>query len=157
MAPPAGGNLPAGKKQAGYWTVFVDPHTNYEFITDTQWTNLGINQIAEQLLDGSGVKWYGTKLYGTTQPWRETTAGAESEASGAVHLVFFAGRDAYAISDVAAKGVKPPFGMEVNYLTARDLGQSVPRNSEMGFILYFVPKVLDSTALVACMAGAPTI
>jgi N4-gp56 family major capsid protein len=153
----AGQNLPAGKKQAGYWKVFVDPHTNYEFITDTTWTNLGINQIAEQLLDGSGVKWYATMLYGTTQPWRETTAGAESEASGAVHLVFFCGQSAYAISDVAAPGVKPPFGMEVNYLNARDLGQSVPRNSEMGFILYFVPKVLDSTAILGCMCGAPVI
>lgn len=153
----AGKNLPDGKKVAGYFGCTIDPHTHYSFTKDTTWVNLGINQIADQLLDGSGVKWHGTKLYGTNQPWREDVDGTENESSGAVHLVHFYAKHAYAVSDVAAEGCTPPYGMKTEYLTAKDLGQSVPRNSEMGFILYFVAHSLDSTSNVAVLCGAPTI
>ncbi|MFZ5559713.1 MAG: hypothetical protein ACOZAL_02890 [Patescibacteria group bacterium] len=153
----AGENLPPKKKAGAYWRVLLDAHTTYSFMIDTTFVNMGIYQLAQNLIDGTGVKWQGCNLHGRTQPWREDVDGTENESAGAVHLVHFCGEGSIGISDVISEGAKPPFGAKVNYLTAKDLGQSVERNSEMGYNLYFAICPKDSLSNVAVLCGAPTI
>lgn len=149
--------MPSARKGGSYWGVLIDAHINYEFMTDDTWTKLGIHQIAENLISGTGVKWMGCKIHGRTQAWREDVDGTENEDAGAVHLAHFLGQDAYGISDVASPGAKPPYGHVVTYQSAKDLGQSVLRYSEMGYNLYFCVYSLDSLSNVAVLCGAPEV
>lgn len=152
-----GQNMPPKVKSGGYFIVYMSPYTNYGFITDTTWVNMGINQVSENLVNGVGVKWMGCKHYGTTQPYRESAAGAEAETSGAVHFVHFLGQDSYGISDVAAPGAKPPYGTVITFLDAKGLGQTVPRYDELGGIVYFARTPLNDKWNLAVECGAPVL
>lgn len=149
----AGQNLPP--KGSGYYPVYLDTHLIRDLIRDTTWVHVGEYQAKEQLQQGApGVKWMGTKIYGTTQPWRETVAGATAEDTGPVHMAHFLGQEAYGISHISADGAKPPYGIYTRYNTSKDLGQTVPRNDELGYIMYFANASLNSMWNVCAICGA---
>lgn len=154
----AGQNLPvAGQKAPGYIHVIVNPYTMLGFLKDTTWVNTGIQQLAENLMSGQPTKWMGTVFNGTTQPWREDVDGTENESAGAVHPVHFLGQHAYGISDVAAPGGKPPYGLITTYLDSKGLGQTVPRYDEIGAIMYFCVVPLNDLWNVTLICGASPV
>lgn len=153
-----GQNLPVqGQKAPGYVHLIVNPYTMLGFLKDTTWVNTGIQQLAENLMSGQPTKWMGTVFNGTTQPWREDVDGTENETGGAVHPVHFLGQHAYGISDVAAPGAKPPYGLVTTYLDAKGLGQTVPRYDEIGGIMYFCVVPLNDMWNVTLLCGAPSL
>ena len=154
----SGQNLPtAGQKAPGYIHLIVNPYTMLGFLKDQTWVNTGIYQLAENLLSGQPTKWMGTVFNGTTQPWREDVDGTENETGGAVHPVHFLGQHAYGISDVAAAGAKPPYGLVTTYLDAKGLGQTVPRYDEIGGIMYFCVIPLNDLWNITLLCGAPSL
>ena len=147
-------NLPPGAGGPGYWACIVNTDTEYDFMQDTTWVDVGKYQDQERLAKGEVGKWMATKVFGTTQPWRETVAGVEAETTGAVHPVHFLGQDAYGISAVAAPGAEPPFGLLLNLMTSKDLGEYVPRLTSAGWIAYYACRSLNSLWNVAMLCGA---
>jgi len=147
-------NLPPGSGGPGYWVCILDQDHEYDFMKDTTWLELGTHQDKDALVSGVIKKWMGTLVFGTTQPWRETVAGVEAEADGVVHPVNFLAQDAYAISGIAAPGAEAPFGLVLNLMTSKDLGEYIPRNSSAGWIAYYVQRSLNSLWNVAMLSGA---
>ena len=147
-------NLPPGSGGPGYWVCILDQDHEHDFMKDTTWLELGTHQDKDALVNGAIKKWMGTMVFGTTQPWRETVAGVEAEADGVVRPVNFLAQDAYAISGIAAPGAEAPFGLVLNLMTSKDLGEYIPRNSSAGWIAYYVQRSLNSLWNVAMLSGA---
>jgi len=147
-------NLPPASGGAGYWVCILNTDTEYDFMNDVTWSDVGKYQKSEWLTKGEVGKWMGTKAFATTQPWRETVTGTEDESSGVVQPVHFLAQDAYGISSVAAPGAEQPFGLVLNLMTSRDLGEKVPRLTTAGWIAYYAIRSLNSLWNVAMLGGA---
>lgn len=147
-------NLPPGSGGPGYWGVILDTDTEYDFMKDTTWTEVGKQQDKSMLVKGEIGKWMGSRAYGTTQPWLEDVDGTENESSGAVHPAHFLARDAYCISDIAAPGAKAPWGVLLELMTSKDLAQKVPRSVTASWLAYFARRSLNSLWNVAMLTGA---
>lgn len=147
-------NLPPASGGPGYWVCIVNTDHEYDFMQDTTWTEAAKYQKTDWLINGEIGKWMGTRVFGTSQPWRETVAGVEAEADGAVQPVHFLAQDAYAISGVAAPGAEAPFGLVLNLMTSKDLGEHVPRTSSAGWIAYYAQRSLNSLWNIAQLCGA---
>jgi len=147
-------NLPPGAGGPGYWVAILNTDTEYDFMKDTTWVDVGKYQDKDRLTKGEIGKWMGTKAFGITQPWREDVDGTENESSGIVQPVHFLGQDAYGISGIAAPGAEPPFGLVLTLMTSKDLGERAPRTSTASWIAYYAQRSLNSLWNIPLLCGA---
>ena len=153
-----GQNLPPKKGQGGYWMLFYDANVFYDFMRDVDWVATGQYQAKEQLERGlPAPRWMNVEFHGTTRGYREDVDGTKNLTSGAVHVCNFVGQEAYGISQVMAPGAAPPYGLVTSLMTSKDLGQTVPRFSEAGYIMYFGKTSLCSMWNIAVLAGATDV
>jgi N4-gp56 family major capsid protein len=145
-------NLPPGGG-GGYWVCIIDQDHHYDFMKDTDW-KAQANYNRDDWINGQITKWMGAKIFGHTQPWRETVAGAEAETSGVVHPLYFLAQDAYAISPIADPKAEGDFGTLITIKEPTDFGDWIQIKSSMSWQTYAVWRMLNSLWCIVMLAGS---
>ena len=146
-------NLPPNAGGPGYWAVILDQDHVYDFMKDTTWAAQAVYH-RDDLINGEIVKWMGAKLYGTTQPWRETVAGVEAEETGIVHPIHFLAQDAYAISPIADPKAQGDFGTIITIKEPTDFADYIQYRSSMSWQTYAIWRSLNSLWNIAILSGS---
>lgn len=146
-------NLPPGAGSGPYWVCIVDQDHIYDFMKDSNWAARA-NYHKDEWVNAEIDKWMGAKLFGTTQPWRETVDGTEAEVSGIVHPIHFLATDAYAITPVADPKAVGDFGTIVTIKEPEDFSDFIQYRSSMSWQTYGAWRSLNSLWNIVILAGS---
>jgi len=128
----------------GYYAAGIPAAMLYSMKLDPTWVAAGQYSATEQLYRGEVGRWYGSRVYEMTEPYRETDAGVEDEASGAIHHAFFTGKNAFGHTELEG-------GSQKLYVVngQADSNEPIPRNAYVSWYHVFAQRALTAPWCVA--------
>lgn len=136
------------KMEKGYNVILVNPDIEYDFMGDSTWQNAAVyKDRVDSLYEGEIGKWLGMRFVGTTQLFRESVAGVESE-SGAAHIAVILGKECFGAVELEGQKNK------IYVKTPEQLAQPIPMYGTCGWQVGFEAKVLNGMFGVAILCGA---
>jgi len=145
-------NLPP-RAGVGYWVNILSSDMKYDFMMSDVFKDMSTQQDKDMILNGYLAKWMGTKIFGTTKPYREDVDGTKNLASGAVHIANFLGQEAYGISAISGPKMESPYGVSLNFKEPKDFGDYGLRRSSVAWEAFFAYLSLNSLWNVGMMVG----
>ena len=138
--------------EGGTYRAFVNADQEADLWADTDWKATAQYDDSGRYKDYRLVRWMGIEFYIGSQLWRETVAGVEAEADGAVHIAPVFGRKAYSIFRWGMGSGE--FGVKWYYKDQADSQDLTNRSKAISWKAKFAGKVLRSTSIVGLMTGA---
>lgn len=136
------------KFERGYNVVLVDPDVEYDFMGDNLWVDAAkYKDNVDALYTGEIGRWFGNRFVATTQLFRQTLAGVESE-TGAAHIVVALAKECFGAVELEGQQKK------IYVMTPEQLGQPIPMFSTCGWQVGFEAVVLNGVFGVAIPCGA---
>jgi hypothetical protein len=120
----------------------------YSLKLDPTWVNASSYSSIKQLYRGEAGMWYGSRIVESTQPYRETVAGVEDEAAGAVWFSFFMGQNSFGHTELEGGGN----GLYI--VRGPDTNEPIPRNVYLSWAQNFANKAITAPHCVAVVSAA---
>ena len=133
----------------GYYAAGIPAAILYSLKLDSTWVNAKSYSDVADLYKGEVGRWYGSRVYEMTEPYRETAAGVEAETTGAVYHSFFCGKNAFGHTDLEG-------GQQKLYVVngVPDSNEPIPRNAYVSWYHVFAQKALTAPWCVDVVAAA---
>lgn len=144
-------------RMAGYFAGVYDHEIDTNFFQDV--ASGGLVDVFKYvdnkpLLVGENFVYAGVVFFLTTQPYRETVGGVQSD-TGVVHNMLIFGDDA--VMRTKVRGGDNDTGVRVTVMTSRELGQPIPTYNTVGWDVRTGFKPYYATNIITVMAGATVI
>jgi len=121
----------------GYYAAGIPASMLYSMKLDPTWVAAGQYSDINSLYRGEVGRWYGTRVFEMTEPYRETAAGVEAETSGYITHSFFMGKNAFGHTELEGGGQKM---YVVN--GEPDSNEPIPRNAYVSWYHIFAQRAL---------------
>lgn len=144
-------------RMAGYFAGVYDHEVDTNFFADV--ASGGLVDVFKYvdnkpLLVGENFVYAGVVFFMTTQPYRETVGGVQSD-TGVAHNVLIFGDNA--VMRTKIRGGDNDVGVRVTVMTSRELGQPIPVYNTLGWDVRTGYKPYYATNIVTMLAGATAI
>lgn len=133
----------------GYYAAGLPAEILYSLKLDPTWVPAGQYSNIEQLHRGEVGRWYGSRVYEMTEPYRETDAGVEAETSGDIYFSFFTGKNAFGHTELEG-GAKKLYVVNGQ----ADSNEPIPRNAYVSWYHVFAQRSLTAPWCVGAMSYA---
>lgn len=134
----------APKAPGGEYVAIVSPQTAFDLMQDAQFVAASEYGTIKGLFQGEVGRWFGVRIIVATQPWRESTGGAEGtfSATGGIYANIVTGSQAYGIPIMAGQS---PFSPSMNICDKADKSDPANQFVTAAWKAFWVAKTLNDT------------
>lgn len=132
----------------GYYGGVIPAQILYSLKLDSTWVAASQYSDVTNLYAGEVGKWYGHRIVESTQPYRESGIGVESEDAGTSYFSFFIGRNAFGHTDLGGGPKK------IHVVRGPDTNEPIPRNTYVSWYHPYAQKALTAPWCVGLISGA---